>query len=98
MPAKKPVSELEEREGLDKDLADVTDVMGEQNCAREHELGFCRHGFLKATIIHDKNAVFRAFCPKGAEENTWCYAHRAQALLSFARVLPAHNNIRSKRP
>lgn len=40
MPAKKPVSELEEREGLGKDLADVTDVMGEENCAREQELSF----------------------------------------------------------
>ena len=38
--AKKLVSMLEKREGLGKDLAQVIDVMGKQNCAREEELGF----------------------------------------------------------
>lgn len=31
---------LEKREGLGKDLAQVIDVTGKQNCAREEELGF----------------------------------------------------------
>lgn len=36
----KLVSVLEKREGLGKDLAQVTDVTGKQNYAREEELGF----------------------------------------------------------
>lgn len=38
--AKKLASALEKHEGLGKDLAQVIDVMGKQNCAREEEVGF----------------------------------------------------------